>query len=83
MPWGINDGDPINIRDIYKIQVDNPRLTLYVPDRHGSQLELDLKRPGVSVPRWLLYFLPTAYCLLALVIGNRHCRDSSTASNDE
>ncbi|GAB3237065.1 hypothetical protein GCM10027535_48640 [Mycolicibacterium hippocampi] len=45
---GFNDWDPIDIKDVYRLQADNPRLTLYVPDPSGSVLELDPDRPTVS-----------------------------------
>lgn len=51
MPWGFNDWNPIDIKDIYRIQVENPRLTMYVPTPAGGILELDPMRPGASVPR--------------------------------
>lgn len=51
VPWGFNNWEPIDIKDIYRIQVDNPRLPLYVPSPDGSVLELDPKRPGMSAPR--------------------------------
>lgn len=51
VPWGFNDWQPIDIKDIYRLQVDNPRLTLYVPTPAGGVFELDPQRPGASVPR--------------------------------
>jgi hypothetical protein len=48
LPWGMDDWQPIGIKDIYGIQVDNPRLPLYVPNPFGGQIFLDPKRPGVS-----------------------------------
>ncbi|MGE0216003.1 EspA/EspE family type VII secretion system effector [Mycolicibacterium sp.] len=51
IPWGFNDWQPIDIKDIYRLQVDNPRLTLYIPSPTGGVLELDPNRPGTSAPR--------------------------------
>lgn len=51
VPWGFNDWSPIDIKDIYRIQVENPRLTMYVPTPAGGVFELDPMRPGASVPR--------------------------------
>jgi len=45
---GDHSWNPIDIKDIYRLQADNPRLTLYVPDPSGSVLELDPDRPTVS-----------------------------------
>lgn len=47
-PMGLNQWEPINIKDIYGIQVDNPRLPLYVPNPFGGQVFLDPKRSGVA-----------------------------------
>lgn len=38
--WGENDWKPIDIKDIYGIQVDNPRLPLYIPNPVGGQHHL-------------------------------------------
>ncbi|MCV7151920.1 EspA/EspE family type VII secretion system effector [Mycolicibacterium pyrenivorans] len=51
VPLGDHSWEPIDIKDIYHLQVDNPRLTLYIPDPSGSVLELDPNRPAVSGPR--------------------------------
>lgn len=51
VPWGFNDWQPIEIKDIYRLQVENPRLTLYVPSPDGGVLKLDPMRPGASLPR--------------------------------
>ncbi|UNB54831.1 EspA/EspE family type VII secretion system effector [Mycolicibacterium sp. YH-1] len=45
---GLDRWQPIDIKDIYAIQVDNPRLPLYVPNPFGGQVMLDPKRPAVS-----------------------------------
>ncbi|MET4432658.1 EspA/EspE family type VII secretion system effector [Mycolicibacterium sp. 624] len=47
-PTGLDRWQPIDIKDIYAIQVDNPRLPLYVPNPFGGQVMLDPKRPAVS-----------------------------------
>ncbi len=46
MPWGQNEWNPINIKDIYGIQVRNPRLPLYLPNPGGGQFELPVGRPA-------------------------------------
>lgn len=51
VPYGFNSWEPIGIQEIYGLQVDNPRLTLYLPSPTGGVLELDPNRPGVSAPR--------------------------------
>ena len=51
IPWGSNQWSPIEIKDIYAIQVENPRLPLYVPDPSGGQLTIPVPsadRPVVS-----------------------------------
>ncbi|ABM14837.1 EspA/EspE family type VII secretion system effector [Mycolicibacterium sp. jd] len=50
VPLGDHTWEPIDIKDIYQLQVDNPRLTLYIPDPSGSVLELDPDRPAASGP---------------------------------
>ncbi|GJF08891.1 hypothetical protein NGTWS1803_13230 [Mycolicibacterium cyprinidarum] len=40
LPWGSNRWSPVDIQDIYGIQVDNPRLPLYVPNPFGGQLSI-------------------------------------------
>jgi uncharacterized protein YukE len=47
--WGAGEWSPIDIKDIYKIQVDNPRLPLYIPNPFGGAHELPVGRP-VIVP---------------------------------
>ncbi|QUR66006.1 hypothetical protein [Mycobacterium spongiae] len=42
-----NHWNPIGIKDIYGIQVDNPRLPLYLPNPFGDQYELPTNRPRV------------------------------------
>lgn len=51
VPLGDHSWEPIDIKDIYHLQVDNPRLTLYIPDPSGSVLELDPNRPAASGSR--------------------------------
>lgn len=51
VPYGFNSWEPIGIQEIYRLQVENPRLTLYVPSPAGGLMELDPARPGVSAPR--------------------------------
>lgn len=51
LPVGFNDWDPIDIKEIYRLQVENPRLPLYIPSPTGGVLELDPTRPTVSRPR--------------------------------
>lgn len=51
VPWGFNDWNPIDIKDVYRIQVENPRLTMYLPTPAGGVFELDPMRPGASVTR--------------------------------
>jgi hypothetical protein len=48
IPWGMNDWAPVDIQDIYAKQVDNPRLTMYIPNPYGGQVVLDPNRPGAS-----------------------------------
>ena len=51
LPWGANEWSPVNIQDIYAIQVDNPRLPLYIPDPFGRQHEIPLpsaEKPAIS-----------------------------------
>ena len=43
--WGENDWKPIDIKDIYGIQVDNPRLPLYIPNPFGGQHHLPVPSP--------------------------------------
>lgn len=47
-PVGINDWQPVDIKDIYRFQVDNPRLTMYIPNPDGAPVVLDPKRVGAS-----------------------------------
>jgi hypothetical protein len=47
-PVGINDWRPVDIKDIYSFQVDNPRLTIYIPNPYGAPVVLDPKKPGTS-----------------------------------
>lgn len=51
VPLGDHSWEPIDIKGIYHLQVDNPRLTLYIPDPSGSVVELDPNRPAVSGSR--------------------------------
>lgn len=48
--FGLGEWHPIDIKDIYRAQADNPRLTMYVPTPSGGQVVLNPKRPGVSAP---------------------------------
>ncbi|MBN3455061.1 EspA/EspE family type VII secretion system effector [Mycolicibacterium sp.] len=51
LPFG-QDGagrwNPINIDDIYKIQVDNPQLPLYIPNPFGGHVYLDPNTAGAT-----------------------------------
>lgn len=40
IPIGLNEWRPMDIKDIYRIQVDNPRLSLYLPTPLGGTHEL-------------------------------------------
>jgi hypothetical protein len=46
--FGLGEWNPIGIKDIYRAQADNPRLTMYVPTPSGGQIVLDPKRPGLK-----------------------------------
>ncbi|WP_155924873.1 hypothetical protein [Mycolicibacterium sp. CBMA 234] len=46
--FGTGEWKPIGIKDIYRAQADNPRLTMYVPTPSGGQIVLDPKRPGLT-----------------------------------
>lgn len=48
LPWGTNQWSPIDIKDIYAIQADNPRLPLYVPDPLGGQVTIPV--PSADKP---------------------------------
>lgn len=48
--FGMNEWHPIDIKDIYRAQADNPRLTMYIPNPFGGQVVLDNKHPTVSAP---------------------------------
>ena len=47
-PWGQNEWNPIDIKDIYKLQVENPRLPLYLPTPDGGRFEIPTNRPFMS-----------------------------------
>ena len=44
-PKGLDDWKPMDIKDIYGLQVKNPRLSLYLPDPGGGQFDLPAGRP--------------------------------------
>ena len=44
---GQNAWNSIDIKDIYGLQVDNPRLPLYLPKPDGGQFEIPTDRPRV------------------------------------
>lgn len=48
--FGMNEWHPIDIKDIYKAQAHNPRLTMYLPTPDGGQFVLDPKRPMATAP---------------------------------
>ncbi len=41
----------MGIKDIYRLQVTNPRLSLYLPDPGGGQFELPAGRPVAAAGR--------------------------------
>ncbi len=44
LPKGRNEWNPMNIKEIYGLQVTNPRLSVYLPDPGGGQFELPAGR---------------------------------------
>ncbi|MGV0834026.1 EspA/EspE family type VII secretion system effector [Mycolicibacterium thermoresistibile] len=51
IPLGLNEWRPIDIKEIYRTQIDNPRLTLYLPTPLGGTYELPADQPRASVGR--------------------------------
>lgn len=46
-PWGMNKWNPIGIKDIYKLQVNNPRLSLSLPTPIGGAFQMPASTPRV------------------------------------
>lgn|GEM_PF-6463451 len=46
-PWGMNKWNPIGIKDIYKLQVSNPRLSLSLPTPVGGAFPMPANTPRV------------------------------------
>ncbi|ORW68399.1 hypothetical protein AWC24_07940 [Mycolicibacter senuensis] len=50
-PWGMNNWAPIGIKDIYRLQVDNPRLSLSLPTPLGGTFPMPAGTPSVIAGR--------------------------------
>ncbi|WP_421841288.1 hypothetical protein [Mycobacterium sp.] len=46
--FGQNAWKPIDIKDIYQLQVENPRLPLYLPTPDGGRFDIPADRPFMS-----------------------------------
>ncbi|ORW89211.1 hypothetical protein AWC28_21000 [Mycolicibacter terrae] len=94
-PWGMNKWNPIGIKDIHKLQVSNPRLSLLLPTTVGGASRCGRTRRGWSrdrdmttsrYRRWALVtvaFVAVAWVTSAGVWAFRHRRASSAASVDD
>ncbi|WP_165612859.1 hypothetical protein [Mycolicibacter sinensis] len=46
-PWGMNKWNPIDVKDIYQLQVHNPRLSLSLPTPVGGAFQMPASTPRV------------------------------------
>ena len=48
IPIGLNQWQPMSIKDIYGVEAHNPRLTLYLPDICGQPYVISPKTPSIT-----------------------------------